>query len=71
MDPAEKEQTLEGDKQPNEYPPFRALNEDFNEVAQPNTSTALGGVQGMLKEGTSAVEGPALHFLQQLLGESP
>lgn len=64
MDPTEKEQTLEGDKRPVKNHPFRALNENFNEVAQSNTNTALGGVLGKPGEGTSAMEGPAL-------GESP
>lgn len=52
--------------------PFRALNNDFNEAIQPhNSSTALKVLHGMPGEGTSMVEGPALHFLHRLLRKSP
>lgn len=68
MDPVENEQTVEGERRPVRNQSFRALNEDFNEAAQPtNTSTALRAVQGTPGEGTSAVEGPVLHFLNRIL----
>lgn len=58
-------------KRPDRNLPFKALNEDFNEAAIPDTNTALGRVQGTPGEGTSFVEGAALHFLQRLFTESP
>lgn len=51
---------------------FKSLAEDFGEATQPpNANTVLGAIQGTPSDGTSTVEGSPLHFLHQLLSESP
>lgn len=49
MEPSEKELTRGGDKRTDTNLPFRA--EDFNEAAIPDSSTALGMVQGTMERG--------------------
>lgn len=71
MEPPKKELTGGGDKRPHINLPFRALNEGFLDGDMPDSSTALDRFQGTPEEGTSVVQGPALHFLQQLFIELP
>lgn len=72
MDPDTKEGIVGGERRAARNNPFRSLAQYFCEAIQPpNTNKTLGAIQDTPGEGTSMVEGPALHFLHRLLRESP